>query len=417
MSDFLNDLLDSDEELDDIEDKNISFLKNSKQVGEKPTGIVIYIEDYVYTYLYQYAKFNRGEEKAAALVGNYVEEADKKMTVISGAIKIDSTLSEKDNFLTDEKIDDINKKIDMYFPDSELVGWMHTQPGYGIFLTTRDLKIQKQFFKKPYQTLMIIDPIENTEAFFMWDKKEVRSVEGYFVYYDKNESMQNYMINHKIGVSNEELEQKEDVVMQFRKKTRERKQEIQNKKILHLGTFLSLVLFLMCITMAIGLIHHRERLSRLEKELNNMDSNYTNLFNQLNEEDVQVVFAETEEIPKENELPKKDNNESLEELIIIEENTVKEDSIEETSKEETKEEIIEETIEETIEEKTPKEEINNNSKNIEYDTYIVKKGDNLSRICYTYYKSLYMIEKIVEINNLESPDKIYEGQVLKLPRL
>ena len=54
---------------------------------------------------------------------------------------------------------------------------------------------------------------------------------------------------------------------------------------------LSVVLFLMCVSMAVGLIQNRERLARLETELNHMDKNYTNLLSQLHEKDVQVVFA------------------------------------------------------------------------------------------------------------------------------
>lgn len=44
--------------------------------------------------------------------------------------------------------------------------------------------------------------------------------------------------------------------------------------------------------------------------------------------------------------------------------------------------------------------------------YIVKKGDNLSRIAKQYGTT---VEKIVEINNIENPNIIYVGQKIKLP--
>ena len=132
----------------------------------------------------------------------------EKMAIISGAIQFKHSLSEDRVLLTDEVMNEVRAKLNKYFPDCELMGWMHTQPGYGIFLTTQDIRLQKQFFGKPYQTLMIIDPIENIEAFFLWDKEEVRSAEGYYIYYEKNEQMQNYMVNHKVGVSNEDLQEK-----------------------------------------------------------------------------------------------------------------------------------------------------------------------------------------------------------------
>lgn len=66
---------------------------------------------------------------------------------------------------------------------------------------------------------MIIDPIENADAFFAWEDGEIKSARGYYIYYNKNEQMQNYMVANRIGVSNEELNDREDVVMHFRKKT------------------------------------------------------------------------------------------------------------------------------------------------------------------------------------------------------
>ena len=146
------------------------------------------------------------------------------------------------------------------------------------------------------------------------------------------------MVNHKVGVSNEELQEKEDVVIHFRKKDRAKRQEIQNKKITRLVVSLSVVLFLMCVSMAVGLIQNRERLARLETELNHMDKNYTNLLSQLQEKDVQVVFAETEDVIA---------NEPQETPDIAVEETEDAIIIEEEPKEEVKQEAKEEAEKET----------------------------------------------------------------------
>lgn len=399
MSEYFYGSFDSDSESEDNQSHSFSFLENAKLVGETPTGLRIYLEDYVYTYLYQYAKLYRGQEKCAALVGSYTENLDEMSAIISGALQVNEIESEEGNMLSETHIEEIQKQIERYFPNSQLMGWMHTQPGYGIFLTTHDMKIQQTLFKEPYQTLMIIDPIENTDAFFAWHLEEIESVEGYYIYYNKNEEMQNYMVSNKVSVSNEEFNDREDVVMHFRKKDRAKKQEIQNKKIAHLVTALSLVLFLMCVTMAIGLIQHRERLAKLESELNNMGSNYDNLLSQLNQENLQVVFAE-EDLEK-NEVSKVDKNH--------EDSSVTEAFVEDAEVESPTEEKV--NNEETVVLEEEKEEFD------EVDFYTVKKGDNLIRICYQHYKTTNALGKVVEINNLESPNKIYEGQVLKLPRL
>ncbi|NLK20866.1 MAG: LysM peptidoglycan-binding domain-containing protein [Epulopiscium sp.] len=397
MSEFFYGPPDCGDELKENQNNTFTFLENAKLIGEEPKGLNIYLEDYVYTYLYQYAKTNRGEEKGAALVGYYTEELGKKAAIISGAIQFEDLFCEGEVLVTEPQIKEMQKKINRYFPDCELMGWMHTQPGYGIFLTTQDIRIHQDYFRESYQSFMIIDPIENAEAFFIWDEEEIKSAEGYYMYYDKNERMQEYMVNHKVGASNEELnDEKEDVVMHFRKKDKMRKQEIQNKKIYNLVTALSIVLFLMCVTMAVGLIQHRDRLAKLENELDSIDSSYTSLLTQLSHENVQVVFAETEEI-----VPADTHKEVLEDIELSEESMSTEERM---VIEEIKEESIIQETEETVKEN-------------DFDTYTVQRGDNLNRICYNHYKTTEVVNKIVDFNELESPNKIYEGQVLKLPPL
>ena len=374
---------------------------------EVPTGLKIYLEDYVYTYLYKYAKFYRGEERSAALIGTFTEDLDGKCAIINGAVQIPIDIEGADGeFLSEVHLQEIEKQREKYFPDSVLMGWMHTQPGYGIFLTTQDMLIQKKFFKEAYQGLMIIDPIENADAFFAWEDGEIKSARGYYIYYNKNEQMQNYMVANRIGVSNEELNDREDVVMHFRKKDRMRKQEIQNKKIVRLVTALSSVLFLMCSTMAVSLIQYRERLAKIESQLNNVGSNYSDILSRLEEENLQIVFAEENiediEVPIAEEVNKTSETEDL--IIISEE--LEED-------EENTSNVDNENIEDNKENVSTKE----TAEGDEVDLYTVKKGDSLIKICYQYYNGTNMLGKLVEINNLESPNKIYEGQVLKLPRL
>lgn len=57
------------------------------------------------------------------------------------------------------------------FPQYALVGWFHTHPGHGLFLSKPDLTIQEGFFGKPFQFAMEIDSLtENLDtAFFTRD--------------------------------------------------------------------------------------------------------------------------------------------------------------------------------------------------------------------------------------------------------
>lgn len=52
------------------------------------------------------------------------------------------------------------------FPELVVVGWFHTHPGHGLFLSPPDLNIQKHF-REPYQFAMEIDSLtENLDTGF-----------------------------------------------------------------------------------------------------------------------------------------------------------------------------------------------------------------------------------------------------------
>jgi len=50
-----------------------------------------------------------------------------------------------------------------------IVGWWHSHPDFGCFLSSTDLLTQKSFFYKPYQVALVVDPIRNEFEFFAID--------------------------------------------------------------------------------------------------------------------------------------------------------------------------------------------------------------------------------------------------------
>ena len=51
------------------------------------------------------------------------------------------------------------------------VGWWHSHPGFGCFLSHIDIATQEGIFFQPYHVALVIDPIRNELAFFTLDKK------------------------------------------------------------------------------------------------------------------------------------------------------------------------------------------------------------------------------------------------------
>ncbi|MCA1557569.1 MAG: hypothetical protein LC731_03400, partial [Acidobacteria bacterium] len=64
---------------------------------------------------------------------------------------------------------------------ARIVGWYHTHPRFGIFLSEMDVFIQKNFFSEPWQTAFVLDPVQRTEGFFIWSHGEPKLIDEYWV--------------------------------------------------------------------------------------------------------------------------------------------------------------------------------------------------------------------------------------------
>jgi proteasome lid subunit RPN8/RPN11 len=67
----------------------------------------------------------------------------------------------------------IYKIKDAEFPEERIVGWYHSHPGFGVFLSEHDTFIQKHFFSDPTQIAWVYDPHSDEEGCFAWDGKEI----------------------------------------------------------------------------------------------------------------------------------------------------------------------------------------------------------------------------------------------------
>ncbi|HEY1554196.1 MAG TPA: hypothetical protein VGF94_05145 [Kofleriaceae bacterium] len=77
--------------------------------------------------------------------------------------------------------DHIHKEMDGKHKDKRVVGWYHTHPGFGIFLSDRDQFIHKSFFNLPFQIALVYDPKSREHGVFTWHDNEVWRARRYFV--------------------------------------------------------------------------------------------------------------------------------------------------------------------------------------------------------------------------------------------
>jgi len=77
--------------------------------------------------------------------------------------------------------DHIHKEMDERHKDKRILGWYHTHPGFGIFLSDRDQFIHKSFFNLPYQIALVYDPKSREHGVFAWQENEPARCQRYWV--------------------------------------------------------------------------------------------------------------------------------------------------------------------------------------------------------------------------------------------
>lgn len=69
---------------------------------------------------------------------------------------------------TSETWNHIQQELDQHFSEQRILGWYHTHPGFGIFLSAMDLFIHENFFNQSDQLALVYDPISGEDGLFVW---------------------------------------------------------------------------------------------------------------------------------------------------------------------------------------------------------------------------------------------------------
>ncbi|MCL2387004.1 MAG: LysM peptidoglycan-binding domain-containing protein [Defluviitaleaceae bacterium] len=177
---------------------------NIKQIGSIGDGLRIYMEDYVCTFLHQYAESAGFEERLAFLVGKQMLIDGQQFLFIGGAIY--GRYAEKNEGhlrFSEKSVDYAEEVLEEHFSGMEIVGWMQSQPSYGTYLNQYYAAYHLRQFRKPFQVMFVMDPLERTNAFYaanpaaVTPADRVAEIGGYFIYYEKNTNMHEYMLVNK----------------------------------------------------------------------------------------------------------------------------------------------------------------------------------------------------------------------------
>jgi len=164
----------------DVSDINLEELQ--KSTFPSSVEFRIAISDEAYEFMKVHAKENVEVEVCGVLIGEIYKDENGPFLEVTNAIRGEYANNQGVGVtFTHETWSYIHEEKDSKYPDKQIVGWYHTHPRFGIFLSTQDLFIQENFFNQPWQVAFVIDPISNDDGFFVWQNGKATRIEQYWV--------------------------------------------------------------------------------------------------------------------------------------------------------------------------------------------------------------------------------------------
>lgn len=143
----------------------------------------IYILQSGYKEIHKFTQNKTTNESGGMLVGTILEEFGKTNIIISGFVEAKYCEATPTTLkFTHETWEYVHKEIEKKHPEKKIVGWIHTHPDFGIFLSEYDKFIHQNFFNEDYQVAYVVDPIQKIEGFYFWIDEKIEKCKGFYIY-------------------------------------------------------------------------------------------------------------------------------------------------------------------------------------------------------------------------------------------
>lgn len=149
-----------------------------KQRAAKGAGPVVQFDNEVTRCIRQHARSHMRTEVCGVLIG---ENQDGVVQVRASIEALNAAQAGTHVTFTQDAWETIYKVKDESYPDQRIVGWYHSHPGFGVFLSEHDTFIHRNFFSSPDQVAWVYDPHTDEEGCFGWIESEIHRISSFSI--------------------------------------------------------------------------------------------------------------------------------------------------------------------------------------------------------------------------------------------
>lgn len=372
----------------EAEEINIKLPRNIKQVGTGGGTRKVYIEDYAAGYIKTHPDVEN-EYRYGVLLGEIKRSGIYTYVFVKGAVE---AREHKSIRFDDEIWTGIYEDIKQYFTEGDIIGWYLNVPMMERDGRMRLQKIHLDNFAGNDKICFFFDRSEKQEAIYSYDSGMMQKRHGYYVFYEKNLQMQNYMVS-------ERKEEAQDIPSirisggSIGARSGRNADDIDIKKMGKLPSFLysaSSFLVIAILVATIALMNNYGQMRKLKGSIEQIaDRMYA------------MQPGEERATPE-----------------VVDANNVPETAKIENVPGEVDTTALPQDAQGSQEQQAaaqPEPEPTTASKSTEYNYYTVKKGETLSTICEKIYGTQDKKHEVMEVNGISDENKIFTGQKIILP--
>jgi proteasome lid subunit RPN8/RPN11/F0F1-type ATP synthase assembly protein I len=128
----------------------------------------------------------RVELGGVLLGGQHRDDQGEPFVMVADSLRARHYESTQGSFkFTHDTWAEITRQRDDFPPDLQMVGWYHTHPNWGVFLSGMDMFICDHFFRRPLDVALVIDPCRGDRGWFHWSdsaEERMRRTRGFHVF-------------------------------------------------------------------------------------------------------------------------------------------------------------------------------------------------------------------------------------------
>lgn len=400
--------------------------RNIRQIGQPSSDCKIYVEDYVYGYLSKDWKETESKGRLAILLGKSNWKDGIFYIFLKSTILVeDMEVTGEYISMKDETWGKIYEEMKEYFPGQEVIGWYLSLPGSGLKITDLIKRIHLNHFGGNDKVLYLADPEEQDNAFFVYRNGRLEKQSGYYIFYEKNAPMQEYLLGRNPKASVDFTGEAQDrAVTDFRKIIARKREERESKSSDKTFTFLTAGVAVAAVVL--GVMWMQKGFSEnntIQNELNetiiesvqeSIDGVADDVTSDVSSDGVNEILDDFsgEEITEQTEgvlnVQQELQNEQEEVGDVTDLNEVQDSNIQSASADVSGQpESDSSNITDTESAET--------SAISRYTEYTIRQGDTISGISIRYYGDMSRVAEICKINSMKEDDTIYPGQKILLP--